>query len=192
MRGGRGIAASSWPSRCQVGNTMLAARGGAAASSTGLGCLVSRPSARAGRATGAGVRASGPRGLFLAGLPTPKPKPLRIAGRDTLLRREILSNQDKCFLIIDEAHRAMGDGYMKLIARFRERYRVVYILSSATPYRLDGNHWARSRTPWSSRRRRDSLWMRASSRASGSRASRQLTLMGCRCVAGTSRVPSWK
>ena len=33
----------------------------------------------------------------------------------------------------------MGDGYMKLIARFRERYRVVYILlTSATPYRLDG------------------------------------------------------
>ena len=77
--------------------------------------------------------------VFLAGLPTPKPAPLRIAGRDTLLRREITPIRDKCFLIIDEAHRSVGDGYMKLIARFRELYRVVYILlTSATPYRLDG------------------------------------------------------
>ena len=77
--------------------------------------------------------------VFLAGLPPPKPKPLRIAGRDTLLRREITPINDKCFLIIDEGHRSVGDGYMKLYARFRERYRVVYVLlTSATPYRLDG------------------------------------------------------
>lgn len=76
--------------------------------------------------------------VFLAGQPTPKPAPLRIAGRDTLLRREVVPIRDKCFLIIDEAHRSVGDGYMKLVARFRERYRVVYILlTSATPYRLD-------------------------------------------------------
>lgn len=77
--------------------------------------------------------------VLLAGAPTPKPCPLRVFSRDTLSRREIAPLRDKCFLVVDEAHRLMGASWLGLLAKLRERYRVVYVLMlTATPYRLDG------------------------------------------------------
>lgn len=79
-------------------------------------------------------------GVFWAGKPSPIPSPLRIGGRDTLIRREWVPLHDKLFLVIDEAHHvAQQNTYGKLLQRFRTLYRVVYVLGlTATPYRLDG------------------------------------------------------
>ncbi len=41
-------------------------------------------------------------GVFWAGKPSPIPSPLRIGGRDTLIRREWVPLHDKLFLVIDE------------------------------------------------------------------------------------------
>ncbi len=79
-------------------------------------------------------------GVFLAGKPSPKPSPLRIAGKDTLIRRDWVPCRDKLFLIIDECHHfSENNTYWKIIEKLRARYRVVYVLGlTATPYRLDG------------------------------------------------------
>lgn len=77
--------------------------------------------------------------VLLAGTPTPSPCPLRVFSRDTLSRREIVPLRDKCFLVVDEAHKILGNQWLSLIAKFRAVYRVVYVLMlTATPYRLDG------------------------------------------------------
>jgi len=77
--------------------------------------------------------------LLQAGQKNPPPTQIRIAGRDTLARRDIVPLYDCCLLIIDEAHIGVCASYQKLIARFKAVYRVVYVLLlTATPYRLDG------------------------------------------------------
>lgn len=79
-------------------------------------------------------------GVYYAGKLSPKPSPLRIAGKDTLIRRDWIPTNRKLFLIIDECHHASyGNTYHKLIEKLKAQYEVVFVLGdTATPYRLDG------------------------------------------------------
>ena len=80
--------------------------------------------------------------VYWAGKPSPKPHWLRIAGRDTLIRRDWqpTPSTTKCLVITDEAHHAAErNTYGKLYEQFRSQYKTVYMLGlTATPYRLDG------------------------------------------------------
>lgn len=73
------------------------------------------------------------------GKPTPPPAPLRVAGRDTLARREIKPCRSQVLVIIDECHHSPSDTYLNLLTRFSNVYTVVYVLGlTATPYTLSG------------------------------------------------------
>jgi len=77
--------------------------------------------------------------LYVAGRPSPQPAPLRVAGRDTLARRDFRSLADRCLLVSDEHHHGTCETFTKLLSRFQSVYRVVYVLGlTATPYTLSG------------------------------------------------------
>lgn len=78
-------------------------------------------------------------GVFLAGHSSPSASHLRVAGRDTLVRRDFQPLAERCFLVSDEHHHGACDTFQKILAVFRRVYRVVYILGlTATPYTLSG------------------------------------------------------
>lgn len=58
---------------------------------------------------------------------------VQIASKDTLARRRVPDNFD--VVVVDEAHHAAADSYMRLLLRNR---RAVLLGMTATPYRLDG------------------------------------------------------
>ncbi len=77
--------------------------------------------------------------VFWPGKPTPLPSVLRIAGRDTLSRRDIQPLNTQVLVIIDECHHAPSSTYLKLLERFTQTYTTVYVLGlTATPYTLSG------------------------------------------------------
>lgn len=78
-------------------------------------------------------------GIIKAKNPRVNNLPVQVVSKDTLIRRlSLIPSDEKCILIIDEAHRGLGASYLKIIDAFEEQSeRLTVIGLTATPFRTD-------------------------------------------------------